>query len=159
MSPFDDKLLKAIGKKLIAGNYSVSVAESVTSGLLQFAFSNIPDGAKFFQGGITAYNIGQKYKHLAVEPLHALEVNCVSQDVAIQMALQAARMFASTWSIAITGYASPVEESGNKVYAYYAITCNGKVKKKGKLTGKSRDPFLVQRHYAEEVLEKFKILL
>src|SRR5690606_30227245 len=96
--------------------------------LLQFALSAIPNAAKFFQGGITAYNVAQKYKHLAVEPLRALEVNCVSQGVATEMAIHICQQFASDWGIGITGYATPVPESANKVFAFYTITCYGKIK-------------------------------
>ena len=84
MEIFNENELKKIGKKLIEGKYTIAVAESVTSGILQFALSSIPDASKFYQGGITAYNIGQKYSHLKVEPIHALSVNCVSQKVAVE---------------------------------------------------------------------------
>ena len=87
MKPFDEKKLVSLGKKLLKRKQTIAVAESVTSGLLQFALSCIPDAARFFQGGITAYNIAQKFKHLRVEPLHALSVNCVSPKVAKEMAL------------------------------------------------------------------------
>ncbi len=73
--------LQVIRQYMLGNNQTVAVAESVTAGLLQWAFSSIPDAAQFFQGGITAYNISQKYKHLAVEPIHASEVNCVSQKL------------------------------------------------------------------------------
>ncbi|MEJ0104835.1 MAG: CinA family protein [Bacteroidota bacterium] len=85
MNTFNKKILEGIGKKLLKKKESIAVAESVTSGLLQLAFSCIPDAACFFQGGITAYNIAQKFKHLEVEPLHALSVNCVSPKVAKEM--------------------------------------------------------------------------
>src|SRR5436190_21131457 len=115
MNTFDKKVLERLGKKLLKKKQTVAVAESVTSGLLQFAFSCIPDAASFFQGGITAYNIAQKFKHLQVEPLHALSVNCVSSKVAKEMALHVCQLYSSDWGIGITGYASPVPESGNKV--------------------------------------------
>jgi len=86
MFEFDKKILTQIGKRLLAKKQTIAVAESVTSGLLQFAFSSMENAADFYQGGITAYNIAQKFKHLTVEPLHALSVNCVSAKVAEQMA-------------------------------------------------------------------------
>ncbi|HEX5027059.1 MAG TPA: CinA family protein [Agriterribacter sp.] len=58
---------------------------------------------RFFQGGITAYNLAQKYKHPGVKPLHALLVNGVSQMVANEMAWQSCLLFASHSSIGITG--------------------------------------------------------
>lgn len=82
---------------------SLGVAESVTCGLLQFSLSNIPDASKFLQGGLTAYNLAQKYRLLHVEPLHAMEVNCVSQQVTDQMALHVTELLASEWLHNIDG--------------------------------------------------------
>ena len=79
-------MLRSIRASLLKRKETVSVAESVTSGLLQSAFAAIPDASLFFQGGLTAYNLGQKAKHLAIEPIHAEKVNCVSQQIADQMA-------------------------------------------------------------------------
>jgi len=154
MQLFDKKLLERIGKKLLSKKQTIAVGESVTAGLLQFAFSTIPDAACFFQGGLTAYNIGQKFKHLGVEPLHALSVNCVSQQVATQMSLQSCDLFSSDWGIGITGYASPVPESGNKVFAFYTITYRKKVLAHGKLVPRKSDPPGMQVKYVEKILSK-----
>jgi len=69
---FDKKLIDFIAKELLNRNESVAIAESVTGGLLQAAFSIAENASQFFQGGVTAYNVGQKYRHLLVDPLHAL---------------------------------------------------------------------------------------
>ena len=94
---------KPTGKKL--RNYfinhcqSIAVAESVTSGNLQAIFSQVKDAAKFFQGGITTYNIGQKYKHLNVDPIHAIACDCVSLQVAENMSLNVCKLFNSDWEL------------------------------------------------------------
>src|SRR3954463_15564978 len=108
MELFDKEMLALIGNYLKQKQQTIAIAESVTSGLLQYAFSNVPDATQFFQGGLTAYNVAQKFKHLQVEPIHAMAVNCVSQLVAEQMALQVCRIFGAHWGIGITGYATPV---------------------------------------------------
>jgi len=159
MKLFDKKILEAIGKKLIQKKQSVSVAESVTSGLLQLAFSTIPDAVDFFQGGITAYNLGQKYRHLKVEPIHALSVNSVSQQVSIAMAIHVCDLYSSDWGIGITGYATPVPESANKVFAFYAITYKNKLKAKGKIPAKKDDPTELQLKYTNFIMQKFAQLL
>ena len=156
---FDKRLLEKIGKKILKKKETVAVAESVTSGLLQFAFSNIPDAAKFLQGGITAFNLGQKFKHLTVEPIHAAAFNCVSAKVAEEMTLNVGNMFASDWSIGITGYASAVPEGNNEVLAYFAIAYKGIIKSKGRLKGVKTDPVMVQFHYAQSVLKKLSALV
>jgi PncC family amidohydrolase len=156
MNLFDKKILEQIGKQLLKKKETIAVAESVTAGLLQFAFSAAPDAVKFFHGGITAYNIAQKFKHLQVEPLHALTVNCVSQKVADEMAHHVCRLFCSDWGIGITGYASPVPESGNKVFAFYAISYRTKLKAHGKITSQKADPPALQLKYANYILGQLK---
>ena len=151
----DAELLVAISNKIKKRKTTVAVAESVTSGLLQFLFSNMPDAALFFQGGITPYNLGQKAKHLDIEPLHAASVNCVSDRVALEMARGAMLFFNSDWAIAITGYATPLAESENKLFAYYVIIYRDEVVAKGKMVPAASDPTQVQYEYSNRVLRAF----
>ena len=151
---FDKKILTRIGTRLLAKNQTISVAESVTSGLLQFAFSSMENAAGFYQGGVTAYNIAQKFKHLTVEPLHALSVNCVSAKVAEQMARNVCNRFSSDWGIAVTGYATPVPESGNKLFAYYCIVYKNRVRSKGKILPQNQEPANVQLKYVSAILQQ-----
>jgi nicotinamide-nucleotide amidase len=51
-----DTIEDIISKLLIAKGLSVSVAESVTGGLLSSSFSNLPGSQRFFRGGITVLN-------------------------------------------------------------------------------------------------------
>jgi nicotinamide-nucleotide amidase len=153
MELFEPVLLGSIGKKLKGRKQTIAVAESVTAGLLQHALAQIPDASKFFQGGITSYNLGQKFKHLNVEPIHGEDCNCVSQRVADQMALQVVAVFNSDWGLAITGYATPVPESGNKLFAYYSIAFKNKIRSKGKLSHPKADPEKVQLFYVNSVLK------
>jgi nicotinamide-nucleotide amidase len=132
---------------------TLAVAESVTAGLLQFAFSSADSARDYFQGGITAYNLGQKSRHLHIEPIHAESCNCVSEKVAQQMALHVTALFQSNWGVAITGYASPAPESGGEVFAYFCITKNGTVITTGKLTPASNGFPSVQLEYVNKVVE------
>jgi nicotinamide-nucleotide amidase len=159
MNTFDKKILDGLGKKLLKKKQTIAVAESVTSGLLQFALSCIPDAAQFFQGGITAYNNAQKFKHLGVEPLHALSVNCVSPKVAKEMALHVCHLYSSDWGIGITGYASPVPESENKVFAFFAVACKGKIKLSGKIDPEKIEPPELQWLYVNHILRKLSTVL
>jgi nicotinamide-nucleotide amidase len=159
MELFNKKTLGTVGKKLLRKKQTVAVAESVTSGLLQLAFSSIQDAVKFFQGGVTVYNLGQKYRHLKVEPIHALSVNCVSQQVANEMAFHICDHYSSDWGIGVTGYASPVPESSNKVFAFYAITYKNKLKAKGKITARKDEPIQLQLKYTNFIMQKFEKLL
>ena len=105
---YDDKIIEDIKNLLIRRGQTIAVAESLTSGHLQVALASAQNASKFFQGGITAYNLGQKARHLKIEPIHAENCNCVSEKVASQMALNVVDLFSTDWSIGITGYAAPV---------------------------------------------------
>ena len=67
----DDQELNRIKDILIRRNETLAVGESVTSGILQTAFATAMDASKFYQGGITAYNLGQKSRHLHINSIHA----------------------------------------------------------------------------------------
>lgn len=156
---YNENLLNAIGNMLLSRRQTVSIAESVTSGFLQAALSNIPDASSFFQGGITAYNLSQKYKHLNVEPIHAQEVNCVSAKVAQEMAIHCIRLFGSDWGLAVTGYASRVPASGNELFAFYAICFQDSMVTEGRIIPPADEPQAVQLFYVNEIISKWKAFL
>lgn len=150
--PFQQETLHKVRAYLLQQEETIAVAESVTAGFMQLAFSTVADAMKLFQGGITTYNLGQKYHHLRVEPTHAFACNCVSEKVAVQMATQVCTLFRSDWGISITGFAAPVPESSQQLYAFYAIVHSGKVLRSGRVVPVGEDPFSIQRWYVNEVL-------
>lgn len=159
MHQFDPGMLNAIGKGLLKSGSTIAVAESVTSGLLQWALASITDAMKFYQGGITTYNIAQKFHHLQVEPIAAESCHAVSPKVAKEMAIGAARLFGSQWAIGITGFATPVPESGNKRYAFFAIVYEGRVRSAKQLKPRTTVAEDVQLAYANAVLAELRRLL
>lgn len=152
--------LEQIRDLLIKNKQTVAVAESVTSGHLQAALSNATDAACFFQGGITTYNLGQKCRQLDVEPIQALECNCVSEKISEQMAREVGRMFLSDYGIAVTGYATTVPEKGiEALFAYLCIVNNGKVLLTQKLTPGKATAFDAQVVYTNTILTAFAAVL
>ncbi len=83
---YDEQVIQSIKKILLQRRQTIAVAESVTAGHLQVALASAENASQFFQGGITAYNLGQKSRHLKIEPIHAEGCNCVSDKIAIEMA-------------------------------------------------------------------------
>jgi len=153
-------LLEYIGKELLAVNETISVAESVTAGFLQFSFSQMNGASEFFKGGITAYSVTEKIDLLNVEENEASYSNGVSPKIAEEMALNVANLFKTDWSIAVTGYASPIKKSRDKLYAYFSITHRGRVILTEKLDLHSRTMSLkAQLYYSEFVLGCFKLEL
>lgn len=158
MKWWNDKMrevLNDVSTRLTTTGQTVATAESVTSGLVQWLLSSVPDVSRFFQGGITAYNLAQKYRHLDVEPVRAAKVDCVSREVAGEMAAHCCGFFNSCWALAITGYATPVEASGNRVYAWWAIAREGNVLADGMLTPESGDPHAIQWEFANQLVTIF----
>lgn len=124
---FSQILLEKISHYLRDRNESVSVAEGVTSGLIQAAFSQMSFAEEFFEGGVTAFTTDQKLRLLDIDSQQAEVSNCVSRSVTEAMALNVANLFSTQWSVATTGYCTPLPISANEIYAYYAIVYKGKV--------------------------------
>lgn len=117
---------------------TVAAAESLTCGRVQARIGEVSGASNYFLGGITAYTLAQKVKHLGVDRAAAKRVNAVSAAVAEQMARGVCRFFGSDLGVATTGYAEV--SPGDKVatpYAWWAIahrqrgkflrTCSGRV--------------------------------
>jgi|GEM_PF-734923 len=137
----------------LANDLTIAVAESVTAGYLQMFLSQAEGATQFFQGGITAYNTGQKVKHLGVEPIHALSCNAVSPEVAAQMAQGVCTLFNSSVGLAVTGYAAPVQELGvQELYAFYAIACRGSIIAAQKIVPTVTEPDKVMQEYAWQII-------
>ena len=151
---YNEEVLNSIKDILIERNESIAVAESVTAGHLQAALSAAIDASKFFQGGITAYNLGQKARHLHIDPILGQSANCVDRKIAETMAIEVAKMFSSNYAIGITGYASKVPESDDELFAFFCIVHDGNVIKLERLTAEEQMPFDVQVDYTNQVLDK-----
>jgi nicotinamide-nucleotide amidase len=135
---------------------TLAVAESVSAGHLQAIISGADEAMLFFQGGITTYNLGQKARHLKVDPIHGLSCNCVSERIASQMAMGVTELFSSSWGIGIVGYAKKVPEQGIKdLFALYAIAHNNTVTHTGRIEGMNKNVAAVQRHYVDALLRDF----
>ncbi len=157
---FDDKIINEIKEQLCKNRQTVAVAESVTAGYLQAALASAERASFFFQGGITAYNLGQKARHLNIEPIHAERCNCVSEQVVTEMAIHITKLFSSDWGIAISGYAAPVPEcSVDEPFAFYAISFQNKLVQVKKISSQKSDAIKVQLFYVNKILSDFNQII
>jgi len=111
-------------KQLIlrAPRFTLAVAESVTCGHVQARIGAVPGASEYFLGGLTAYSLAAKVRHLGVNRAHARRVNCVSQRVAVEMARGACALFGADLAVATTGYAQPDKGAGVPVpMAWWAL--------------------------------------
>ena len=101
---------------------TLAAAESLTCGRVQARVGEISGASEFFLGGITAYSLAQKVRHLGVDGAAAEKVNCVSAEVAEQMARGVCTLFGSDLGVATTGYAEPAPAEGvDHPFAWWAI--------------------------------------
>lgn len=106
---------------------TLAVAESMTGGRLQALITRESGASTFFLGGITAYALEQKVRWLGVERAAAEAVDCVSAEVAWQMARGACVRFGADLAVATTGYAEPAPTRGVAVPGAHWALCHRRV--------------------------------
>lgn len=103
---------------------SVSVAESLTGGLLAASFVAVPGASAVFRGGIVAYATELK-KHLLHVSAALLDARGpVDPDVAQAMAGNVRELCGATWGVATTGVAGPADQDGNPPGECYVAVAN-----------------------------------
>jgi len=153
---FNQELLEDINEHFMTCNETVSIAESVTSGLLQVAFSEMTNSKLFYKGGVTVHTPDKIVKLLKVDISEIKNSNCVSSFVANTMGRNASKMFGSEWCIATSGYCTPERNSVYEIYAYYSILYKGTVVFSDKLELNSKlDSLSVKLFYTEQIMQKF----
>jgi nicotinamide-nucleotide amidase len=151
---YDEKFVHKIGRILLRKQETIATAESVTAGHLQASFSLAENAREFFQGGITAYNLGQKARHLHIDPIQGEACNCVSSRVAEQMATGACNLFSADWGISVTGYAAKVPELDvDTLFAYVAVAYHNDVVYVKKIKAPELSSMEVQLHYVNSVVK------
>ena len=146
------ELYKIVNDRLRLLNLSISVAESLTSGLIQSGITEISGSTSIFIGGATVYSLESKVELLGVEKTHAESVNCVSEKVAQEMAIGICKLFKSDVGISTTGYAEP-DDTWNILtpYAYIGIKYPNDIKVK-KISAPNMGRNEVRRKIAKDAL-------
>ena len=138
--------------------WTLAVAESLTCGHVQARVGSIPGASGFFVGGLTAYTLEQKVRHLEVTRGEAEATDCVSEQVAREMARGACRLFGSELAVATTGYAeTPPAGRGAAAFAWWALahqTPAGRVERAGRIDCPAASRAEVQARVAEAVLSE-----
>lgn len=115
-------MLELKERMLRAPRLTLAAAESLTCGRVQARIGEISGASNFFLGGITAYTLDEKVRHLGVDRAEARRVNSVSAAVAQQMARGACALFRADLGVATTGYAEPSPADGvAEPFAWWAI--------------------------------------
>jgi len=91
---------------LIESSFTISVAESCSSGFIASELTSISGSSSYFRGGIIAYNDEIKVNILDINKDTIIKESSVSSTVAELMAKNVARRFNTDFAISTTGYAS-----------------------------------------------------
>ncbi len=153
---FNKALLEEISENFMSCNETISIAESVTAGLLQLAFSEMSNSKLFYKGGITVHTPDKMVKLLNIGTAEMKSSNGVSGLAVDKMGCYTSRIFDSEWCIATSGFCRPERDSAYEIYAYYSILYKGTAVFSDKLEFDSRkDSMLIKSYYTEKILQKF----
>jgi PncC family amidohydrolase len=96
-----------VGKKLAELGLTVSVAESVTGGLVGSRLTDVPGSSLYFLGGVVAYSNDAKVKLLGVQRETLAQFGAVSERTAREMAEGVRQSFGTDVGLAVSGIAGP----------------------------------------------------
>jgi CDP-diacylglycerol---glycerol-3-phosphate 3-phosphatidyltransferase len=108
---------------------TVSVAESITGGLVGSLITEQPGSSAYFAGGVIAYSNAVKHEQLGV-PANMLEsVGAVSREVGEAMAEGVRSRLGTSLGLAVTGIAGPAADGTSKPVGltYVAVASPGRV--------------------------------
>ena len=110
-------LNQLVHDKFIKSNFTLSVAESCSSGIIASELTSNAGSSKYFSGGIIAYSDKIKQDILDIDKEIIKKQSSVCSDVAKLMVENVAKKFSSDFSISTTGYAStsPSNDDNNTV--------------------------------------------
>jgi PncC family amidohydrolase len=102
-------------------NLTLAVAESASAGHLAALITSVSGASTFFEGGVVVYNQKQKVRWLHIDSKHAAKVNCVSDQVAVEMASGVRGQFGTSIGLSITGYAEPDQNGERYAWIGFAV--------------------------------------
>jgi nicotinamide-nucleotide amidase len=106
------ELASSLIKKLQENNLTIAVAESLTGGLVAASLTEIPGASQVFKGSITAYADEIKQNVLNVNKETILKFTSISEQVALEMAINVRTIMKSDIGISTTGVAGPEKSAG-----------------------------------------------
>lgn len=113
----DTTIEMAVAKEIVELGLTMSVAESLTGGLISARLVNVVGASDWYRGSVVSYASDIKFHLLGVEvgPV-------VSERAAIEMAQGARRLLGSDLALSITGVAGPLPQEGNSAGTVFVGT-------------------------------------
>jgi nicotinamide-nucleotide amidase len=117
----DDTMESAVGALVEEAGLTVSVAESMTGGLVASRLVEVPGASEWFKGGVVSYASEVKFDLLGVP-----EGPVVSESAAAAMAEGVAKLLGTDVGLSVTGVAGPAEQEGKPVgTVFLGVTLHG----------------------------------
>ena len=107
-------LKEEVINKLIASNYTLSCAESLTGGKFASTITSYSGVSKFFLGGVVSYANRIKNEVLNVSLNTLNTYGAVSKETALEMVLGVKKLYKSDIALSFTGNAGPSSMEGKE---------------------------------------------
>ena len=108
----DDTLASKTAELLLQNDWSISAAESLTSGMFMAELGSEPGIGNALSGGVVVYNKEMKIEQLGISPSLLDYHGIVSAECAEAMAESAREKFSTTFTVSLTGAAGPEPHDG-----------------------------------------------
>jgi len=105
---------KVVGMLLTLNKKTISVAESVTGGLIAKKITDVPGSSRYFLSGMVTYSNESKIKDLKIPEALIKQHGAVSAQVAKAMALAVKNSSSASIGLSTTGIAGPSGGTHNK---------------------------------------------
>ena len=147
------ELEEVLGKLLRERKLTVSLAESLTGGLVQHKLTQIPGSSDYFMGGIVSYSNEAKMELLGVRESSLKKYGAVSELVAKEMAEGVRKRLGTDIGISTTGIAGPTGATATKPVGlvYLALSAKDIVIARKQIFGPDRNS--VKQRSAQAALE------
>lgn len=150
-------------KRVIIGknkNITISVAESITGGLISSMITDTEGSSEYFLGSVVSYSNYAKDKLLQIDGSIINRHGAVSKEVCLEMACNVKKLFNSDFAVSATGFAGPGVTEKNKeaglVYCCIAGPCGYRQVFKKKFAGSRID---IKYRTAQFILNKLRIYI
>jgi len=103
----DTTLAEVIGRRLVARDATLAVAESCTGGLIGQLVTAVPGSSRYFVGGVISYSNALKRELLDVKAETLESHGAVSEPTVLEMADGVRARTGAGWGVAVSGIAGP----------------------------------------------------
>jgi nicotinamide-nucleotide amidase len=110
----EESLEAVVGALLLEAGMRITVAESITGGLIAHRITQVPGASRYFDTGFITYSNESKTALLGVSEELFGRVGAVSEEVALAMATGALERASADIALSVTGIAGPTGGSDEK---------------------------------------------